>query len=88
METKEGRQRLLSQDGTVLVDVESPPLRPGNPVLVSEVVDSFEEDLSLKEALMFDGGHPDEEGFTLFASSVADWIKKNNWYPVSNRDAQ
>jgi len=80
LEVKGDRQHLISHDNQILIDAENLPLKPGNPVLSKEITQAFEADLSLKEALMFDGGHPDEEGFAVFAEEVAKWIKKEGWY--------
>jgi len=76
---KGNRQQLLSHDGNVLVDAENYPLMPGKPVLDAAIGKAFENDINMKEALMFDGGHPDEEGFLVFATEVAAWIQKNGW---------
>jgi hypothetical protein len=40
-----------------------------------EVYDLFEEDPEVREALFFDQGHPDAEGFELFARTVADAVE-------------
>jgi hypothetical protein len=40
---------------------------------------AFEDDHDLKEHLFFDSGHPDAEGFTLFAKTVADLVEDNGW---------
>ena len=40
---------------------------------------AFEADHDLKEHLFFDSGHPDAEGFTLFARTVADLVEDNGW---------
>lgn len=45
-----------------------------NQELPPEVYQLFEDDRGVREALFFDQGHPDEEGFTLFAAVVADAV--------------
>jgi hypothetical protein len=46
--------------------------RPGVPPTLLAL---FEEEPSVREALFFDDGHPDEEGFRVFAEALADAIE-------------
>lgn len=66
---------------TVAIDGDQLTLMDGDRVVVQDTrpqfdlprsfYDAFEDDPSLKEHLFFDSGHPDAEGFTLFAAQVA-----------------
>ena len=47
--------------------------------LAPEVVALFEGDDQIAEPLFFDGGHPDAEGFGLFATAVAGWVEAQGW---------
>ena len=65
--------------GKVIAQGQAPPLQPGKSALAPEIVQAFENDETLYEPLMFDGAHPDKEGFVLFAKEVASWIQKQGW---------
>ncbi len=80
-EFKGGRQRMRRlSDGKVLVDVKAPPPHPEFGVLLAPaIIAAFEADPKIKEPLFFDGGHPDAEGFTVFARAVASWIRARGW---------
>jgi hypothetical protein len=63
-----------------VVDLESERVwrtapRTGRPGLPPEVTALFEEQPEVREALFFDDGHPDAEGFRVFASAVADAVQ-------------
>lgn len=74
-----GQQRMVRlPDGAILVEATAPPLAPGQPALATAITDAFEDNPSLQEPLFFDGGHPDREGFVLFAREVAAWIQREN----------
>jgi len=49
--------------------------------LAPELVAAFESDLSLVEPMFFDGGHPDEQGYRLFATEVARSLRGLGWVP-------
>ena len=49
--------------------------------LASELVAAFEADPGLVEPMFFDGGHPDEKGYLLFATEVARSLKGMGWVP-------
>jgi lysophospholipase L1-like esterase len=69
------QQMIDRQSGAVLVQATGPdPL-----TLAPEIVDALESDHGLAEPLMFDGAHPDEQGFLVFAQTVADFIKEQGW---------
>jgi len=54
--------------------VNSGQQRPA-PALNPKIYTLFEAEPEVREALFFDEGHPDAEGFELFAATVADaWI--------------
>lgn len=80
-EFKNGRQRMIRlADGEVLVDVKAPPLHPEfGTLLAPAIIAAFESSPKIKEPLFFDGGHPDAEGFTIFARAVASWIRARGW---------
>lgn len=42
--------------------------------LAPDVLARLEEDSTMVEPLFFDGGHPDAEGFRVFAEAVARWV--------------
>jgi lysophospholipase L1-like esterase len=49
--------------------------------LAPELVAAFESDLGLIEPMFFDGGHPDEQGYRLFATEVARSLRGMRWVP-------
>lgn len=63
---------------TVLVAPVPPAIRRGDrkppPPLDPSVYALFEDRPDVREALFFDEGHPDAEGFVLFAQTVGDWL--------------
>jgi lysophospholipase L1-like esterase len=44
------------------------------------ICDALDEDDSLREPLMFDSGHPDAEGFVVYARAVADQLEAGGWF--------
>lgn len=71
LEQHGGRQQVVRLPGAeVLVDVAAP-----SSGLAPEVVGAFEADPDLAEPLFFDGGHPDREGFVIFADAVAEFVR-------------
>lgn len=70
-----GRQRVIRMpDGKVLLSVTAPQRG-----LARQIIELFENDLKLREPLFFDGGHPDEEGYRLFARVVGKWVREQGW---------
>ena len=68
-------QRVLRMPGgEVLLSVPTP--RDG---LSPKIIELFENDPKIREPLFFDGGHPDEQGYQLFAREVARWVRKQGW---------
>ena len=68
-------QRVLRMPGgEVLLSVPAPA-----DGLSPKIIELFENDAKIREPLFFDGGHPDEQGYRLFAVAVARWVKKQGW---------
>ncbi|MBK9646807.1 MAG: hypothetical protein IPO67_16905 [Deltaproteobacteria bacterium] len=44
------------------------------------ICEALDEDDSLREPLMFDTGHPDAEGFVVYARAVADQLEAGGWF--------
>ncbi|MDP6933744.1 MAG: hypothetical protein QGG40_12550 [Myxococcota bacterium] len=61
-------------DRDVLAEVPRP-----NIGIATEMFEAFEDDEDMREPLFFDGGHPDAEGYALFARTVAEWMKEQGW---------
>ena len=75
LEQEAGRQRMVRlPERRILLDVPAPPQG-----LAPEVVAAFEADDDLYEPLFFDGGHPDGQGFSIFALEVSSWIDAQGW---------
>ena len=76
LETAGNTQKIQKVGGgaVVLEATASDPLK-----LAPEVVDWLEENRSSVEPLMFDGAHPDAEGFGIFAREVATFVKAQGW---------
>ena len=80
METQNNIQKMISvSTGEIIAQGPAPRLEPGKSALAEQIVQAFEADESLYEPLMFDGAHPDKEGFVIFAKEVAKWVKKQGW---------
>lgn len=45
--------------------------------LAPEIIAAFEADPTFAEPLFFDGGHPDADGFEIFAAVVATWTQQH-----------
>lgn len=76
LRVEQDMQRMISgRDGSVIVEAEA--LEQG--ILAPEIVAALEHDHDLVEPLMFDGAHPDAEGFTVFAQAVARFIQEQGW---------
>ena len=59
---------------TVIMEIQG-----GTRQLAPQILQMFEDDQDLYEPLFYDGGHPDEPGYTLFAQTVAAWVKERRW---------
>ena len=80
METQNNIQKMISvSTGEIIAQGPAPRLEPGKSALAEQIVQAFEADENLYEPLMFDGAHPDKEGFVIFAKEVAKWVKKQGW---------
>lgn len=79
-EAQKGRGETLERTGDTLrvVDQESGKVwleaKATPQDLPAEIYALFERESAVREALMFDEGHPDAEGFALFARAVADRV--------------
>jgi lysophospholipase L1-like esterase len=69
-----GRFRVM-RGATVLLDVAATEQD-----LPTEIYALFEADPSVREALFFDSGHPDAQGFVPFAAAVADAVEGARWF--------
>ena len=69
------QQMVDRQSDTVLVKATTQ--KSGS--LAPEIVSALEDNHDLKEPLMFDGAHPDAEGFVVFAEAVAEFINAQSW---------
>jgi hypothetical protein len=75
LEEAGGRVRVVRlETGETLL--EAPAAARGLP---PEVYALFERDASVREALFFDDGHPDADGFDVFARVVADAVEEARW---------
>ena len=71
-------------DGDVFFQTQVPRMdhRQRNSVFISPMIfQAFEQNNDLREPLFFDGGHPDKEGYELFANSVGKWIQQRGVLP-------
>ncbi len=68
---REGRLQVVDQDsGRVWLDLPA----PGRGRLPEEIYALFEREPDVREALFFDGAHPNAEGFAVMAEQVAEWV--------------
>ncbi len=70
----------VSHDGQAMVDLATgKELARGRPEqldkLAPEIIAAFEADDAVSEPLFYDGGHPDAEGYALYAQALADFIR-------------
>ena len=65
----------------VLVEADNVAMVPNQSALAPEIIQAFNENPKLHEPMIFDAGHPDEDGYALMAKTVAQWVKKNRWLP-------
>jgi len=76
------KQRMISlPSGEVLVEAPAVVDPEFGELLADEMIAAFEADHSRKEPLFFDQGHPDAEGFEIFAREVATWMTAQGWGP-------
>lgn len=75
LELEGATQRVLRLPGRgILLEVEF-----SGRGLSPQVTALFEARTDLAEPLFFDGGHPDAEGFQIFAEAVAGWVRDQGW---------
>lgn len=75
LELAGGLQRMVLLPGRTVLHEAKAPARGLAPALR----DAFEEDSTIREALFFDDGHPDAEGFRVFGAEVARWVRAQGW---------
>ena len=69
-------QRMIDRSsGKVLVEATA----QRSDALAPAIVTALENDHGLNEPLMFDGAHPDAEGFVVFSKAVAEFIAAQGW---------
>ncbi len=51
-------------------------VNPESLVIAMPILEAFEAQDQMHEPYFFDGGHPDEAGYALFARSVASWVQE------------
>ncbi|MDP6933652.1 MAG: SGNH/GDSL hydrolase family protein [Myxococcota bacterium] len=75
LERTPSSQRLVRQASEeVVVTVDA-----FQPEIATEVLRAFEANPRIQEPLFFDGGHPDADGFRVFADAVAGWVREQGW---------
>ena len=77
-------QKLVSPSGETFLEARAPRIHhsPDSPSFIAVTIfQAFEQNKDLREPLFYDGGHPDKEGYELFALTVAEWIKKQEVLP-------
>ena len=86
LQIENNMQKLVDvQTSKVLLEFPNPPLEPGKPVLAQGILQAFEENIAFHEPMIFDGGHPDKEGYKLMAEQIALWIQRNRWYKAPQK---
>lgn len=79
-------QQLIDvQTSDVLLEFPNLPLQAGKPVLAQGILQAFEDNEDFHEPMIFDGGHPDAQGYRLMAEQIALWIQRNRWYKSSKK---
>ena len=84
----DGIQYLQSQQQAIIAQAPAPSkpwytflFRQPVDVFADDILQKFEEDLSMREPYFLDGAHPDEKGNLLFAKIVAQKMKDIRWVP-------
>ena len=90
MKTVDGNQVLTTAEGEEVLSAVAPEIPkterffgPPPPIIAKEVLAAFEERPNMREALFFDGGHPDEEGYRLMAEVIAGVLKEKALVPAA-----
>ena len=88
MQTVDGNQILVTSEGEEVLSAVAPEIPkterffgPPPPIIAKEVLAAFEERPNMREALFFDGGHPDAEGYRLMAEVIAGVLKEKALVP-------
>ena len=88
MQTVDGNQLLVTSEGEQFLSAVAPEIPkterffgPPPPIIAKEVLAAFEERPNMREALFFDGGHPDAEGYRLMAEVIAGVLKEKALVP-------
>ncbi len=72
--TVDGDELVMSNEGVELSRVKRAPRD-----LPREIYEIFDADPAVKEHLFFDSGHPDAEGFGVFARTIAEELETRGW---------
>ncbi len=78
MELAGAEQRMVTLPDRRVIAAGAPPAQGA---LAPALVAAFENDESIVEPLFFDGGHPDAEGFEVFAAALAQWLRAQRLVP-------
>ncbi len=78
----EGAHQIMQMmpEGTVIAQGESK-----GDALLPAIIAAFEEDHQLQETHFFDGGHPDQAGYAIFAERVHEQLGALGWLPQQAR---
>ena len=81
LQIENNMQQLIDvQSSKVVLEFPNLPLQQGTPVLAQGILQAFEDNEAFHEPMIFDGGHPDAQGYRLMAEQIALWIQRNRWY--------
>jgi hypothetical protein len=75
LQRSRSHQRLVRIPSRTLL-VEVPAARDG---IAKQILGAFDADATLHEPLFYDGGHPDADGYALYAREVARWVRQQGW---------
>lgn|GEM_PF-1643964 len=88
MHTVDGNQLLKTASGEQILSAVAPEIPkterffgPPPPIIAKEVLAEFEARPKMREAMFFDGGHPDAEGYRLMAEVIASVLKEQGLVP-------
>jgi hypothetical protein len=75
LQRSRSHQRLVRLPSRTLL-LEVPAARDG---LAQQVLRAFDADASMHEPFFYDGGHPNADGYALYAREVARWVRQQGW---------
>jgi lysophospholipase L1-like esterase len=75
LQRSRAHQRLVRLPSRTLL-VEVPAARDG---IAWQILGAFDSDASMHEPFFYDGGHPDADGYALYAREVARWVRQQGW---------